>query len=123
MTRQEIIDAFLTKAGWGDATRSFLAGDASLRSYDRVFKEGKTAVLMGVMMEDAAVTAALKSASYPWRSISGTRILHSEAASPAAEPDRPPIMVDSRTLTCARPPRICPTRASARFIRRWLMPA
>ncbi|MBR6675329.1 MAG: phosphotransferase [Alphaproteobacteria bacterium] len=46
MTRQEIIDAFLTKAGWGDATRSFLAGDASLRSYDRVFKEGKTAVLM-----------------------------------------------------------------------------
>ena len=46
MTRQEIIDAFLTKAGWGDATRSFLAGDASLRSYDRIFKKGKTAVLM-----------------------------------------------------------------------------
>lgn len=46
MTRQEIIEAFLTKAGWDNAKRSFLAGDASLRSYDRIEKNGKTAVLM-----------------------------------------------------------------------------
>ena len=46
MSRNEIIEGFLSKAGWANSTRSFLAGDASLRSYDRVFKDGKTAVLM-----------------------------------------------------------------------------
>ena len=46
MTRNEIIEAFLIKAGWGNSKRSFLAGDASLRSYDRIEKDGKTAVLM-----------------------------------------------------------------------------
>lgn len=46
MTRNEIIESFLKKAGWNNAKRSFLAGDASLRSYDRIEKDGKTAVLM-----------------------------------------------------------------------------
>jgi len=46
MNRNDIINAFLTKAGWDNAKRSFLAGDASLRSYDRIEKNGKTAVLM-----------------------------------------------------------------------------
>ena len=46
MTRIEQINAFLKSAGWENANRSFLAGDASLRSYDRVELNGKTAVLM-----------------------------------------------------------------------------
>ncbi len=44
--RDNIINEFLAKAGWENAERSFLAGDASLRSYDRITKDGKTAVLM-----------------------------------------------------------------------------
>lgn len=46
MKRVEQINAFLKNAGWENATRSFLAGDASLRSYDRIELNGKTAVLM-----------------------------------------------------------------------------
>ncbi|MDN5785815.1 aminoglycoside phosphotransferase family protein [Pseudorhodobacter sp.] len=38
--------AFLANAGWADASRSFLAGDASDRSYDRLRRGTKTAVLM-----------------------------------------------------------------------------
>lgn len=34
--RSDKIDRFLAKAGWGDATRANLAGDASNRSYDRL---------------------------------------------------------------------------------------
>lgn len=37
---------FLNQAGWATAKRSFLAGDASDRSYDRLFQDGKSAVLM-----------------------------------------------------------------------------
>lgn len=37
---------FLDGAGWGNANRRFLAGDASDRSYDRLTKGGETAVLM-----------------------------------------------------------------------------
>lgn len=46
MNRDDQINAFLTNAGWGNAKRTFLAGDASLRSYDRIELNGKTAVLM-----------------------------------------------------------------------------
>lgn len=46
MTRTELIADFLNKAGWGAGKRSFLAGDASLRSYDRITLGDKTAVLM-----------------------------------------------------------------------------
>lgn len=38
--------AFLVEAGWGDADRRFLAGDASDRSYDRLWRGAQTAVLM-----------------------------------------------------------------------------
>lgn len=38
--------AFLNRAGWAGAERRFLAGDASARSYDRLTRAGKTAVLM-----------------------------------------------------------------------------
>ena len=44
--RAALSAAFLARAGWGDATRSFLAGDASDRSYDRLWRPGGPAVLM-----------------------------------------------------------------------------
>ena len=37
---------FLARAGWGQAARHFLAGDASDRSYDRLLRGSETAVLM-----------------------------------------------------------------------------
>ncbi len=44
--RATLSSQFLIRAGWGDAARRFLAGDASDRSYDRLARGGKTAVLM-----------------------------------------------------------------------------
>lgn len=38
--------ALLAGAGWGDARRAALAGDASFRRYDRLHLDGRTAVLM-----------------------------------------------------------------------------
>lgn len=38
--------AFIDAAGWSDADRRFLAGDASPRTYDRLTRPGGTAVLM-----------------------------------------------------------------------------
>lgn len=38
--------AFLAQAGWGDARRSRLAGDASFRKYDRLQRGAESAVLM-----------------------------------------------------------------------------
>lgn len=44
--RAALSQGFLDRAGWGRARRGFLAGDASDRSYDRLWLDGKTAVLM-----------------------------------------------------------------------------
>ena len=44
--RAALSQAFLAKAGWGAASRQFLAGDASDRSYDRLQRGLNTAVLM-----------------------------------------------------------------------------
>jgi N-acetylmuramate 1-kinase len=44
--RRTLSQQFLTLAGWGDAQRRFLAGDASDRSYDRLTRGRETAVLM-----------------------------------------------------------------------------
>ncbi|GGE06642.1 hypothetical protein SAMN05421774_102708 [Gemmobacter megaterium] len=44
--RKTLSDKFVAKAGWGLAARSFLAGDASPRSYDRLARGTETAVLM-----------------------------------------------------------------------------
>ena len=44
--RSSKIDAFLAKAGWAEAMRQPLAGDASFRRYERVYLDGKQAVLM-----------------------------------------------------------------------------
>lgn len=46
MTRAEQARAFLAAAGWADATRQHLAGDASDRRYDRLTRGSGTAVLM-----------------------------------------------------------------------------
>ena len=44
--RTALISRFLTDAGWGDAERSRLAGDASFRHYDRLIRGAERAVLM-----------------------------------------------------------------------------
>ncbi len=44
--RDAAISAFLDAAGWGAARRMTLAGDASLRRYWRLHRNGETAVLM-----------------------------------------------------------------------------
>lgn len=44
--REAHIAAFLKQAGWGSAKRGLLAGDASFRRYDRLHRDGQTAVLM-----------------------------------------------------------------------------
>lgn len=45
-SRESLIGEFLAKAGWGDADRRVLAGDASFRRYDRLSRGGANAVLM-----------------------------------------------------------------------------
>jgi aminoglycoside/choline kinase family phosphotransferase len=44
--RETHIAGFLAQAGWGAAQRGLLAGDASFRRYDRLKRNGETAVLM-----------------------------------------------------------------------------
>ncbi|WP_096703816.1 phosphotransferase [Magnetospirillum sp. 15-1] len=44
--RENLIQDFLAKAGWGAARRGRLAGDASFRHYDRLLLDGRPAVLM-----------------------------------------------------------------------------
>lgn len=44
--RDQAATAFLAAAGWGDAARVALAGDASARSYQRLTRAGQTAILM-----------------------------------------------------------------------------
>lgn len=45
------IDAFLDAAGWGQATLDDVAGDASARSYQRVSRQGRSAILMHIPHE------------------------------------------------------------------------
>ena len=44
--RAQMIEAFLAAAGWGTAQRRLLAADASFRRYERLSRDGETAVLM-----------------------------------------------------------------------------
>ena len=44
--RERQLEDFLQTLGWADAERSLLAGDASTRRYDRLFRAGERAVLM-----------------------------------------------------------------------------
>lgn len=44
--RATLSRAFLQRAGWGEATRAKLAGDASFRKYERLNRDGEASVLM-----------------------------------------------------------------------------
>ena len=44
--RATLQQAFLTAAGWGDAQRTLIAGDASNRRYERLIRGSETSVLM-----------------------------------------------------------------------------
>lgn len=44
--REELARRFLDQAGWGDAARRILAADASFRRYDRLNRDGESAVFM-----------------------------------------------------------------------------
>lgn len=59
-THEQAIDTFLAVAGWEGAERSFLAGDASFRHYDRVQKEGRTAVMMDAPPEKEPLAPFIK---------------------------------------------------------------
>lgn len=48
MSREAEIRDFLATAGWDDAARQPLAGDASARRYERLARDGERAVLMDV---------------------------------------------------------------------------
>ena len=45
-TRKSMRDTFLAQAGWADAAATPVAGDASTRLYERLRKDGRTAILM-----------------------------------------------------------------------------
>ncbi len=46
MTREEALQSFLDRNGWGEATRRMLAADASFRTYERLWRGEERAVLM-----------------------------------------------------------------------------
>ena len=46
MTREELLQHFLDKNGWGNAHHKPLASDASFRTYDRLTQNGKSAIFM-----------------------------------------------------------------------------
>lgn len=58
--REAQIKAFLTKAGWADADRHALAGDASARRYERLSIGNLRAVLMDAPPPDEDVSAFVK---------------------------------------------------------------
>jgi len=55
--RARLIARFLSHAGWQGARREALAGDASVRRYDRLIRDGETAVLMDAPPPHVSVRA------------------------------------------------------------------
>ena len=78
--------------------------------------------MIGPTVEEAAVTAAEKSAGYPAFFMPGIIMPPMEAASATAVPEMPPKSMDPATLACPRPPRIQPTNALAKRTIRPVMP-
>jgi hypothetical protein len=66
--------------------------------------------MIGVINDVQTLTATVYPLEYPLRIISGPNMRVSMAQSAMHDPETPPIRVDRRTFTCARLPRICPTR-------------
>jgi len=73
-------------------------------------------------MPDAAVMTVENDFEYPFDSMVGTSILHCMAASARLDPDKPPMRVESRMLTCASPPGILAVSTSQQFIMRLVTP-
>ena len=69
---------------------------------------------MGPIMDEAAVTAALKSLLNPTRSMASISMVPNPAASAWATPDMPAKMMLATTFTWARLPLTCPNRAMAK---------
>ena len=78
--------------------------------------------ISGVIIEDAAVTTVEKDLLIPFFSISGTSIFASIAASASADPDSPPISVESRILTWLRPPYMRPVSTEQKSMMRLVTP-
>lgn len=88
-------DTFLARAGWGDATRTDLAGDASGRRYTRLLRGPESAVLME--SPDAAIGPFLTvAAHFDDLGLSVPRIIAS------SEPQRLILMEDLGDDTFAR---------------------
>lgn len=81
LARDVLARTFIAAAGWGDAVRSRLAGDASFRKYDRLRRAGGSAVLMDAPppQEDVRPFVAIASALAD-RGYSAPRILAEDTA-------------------------------------------
>jgi len=68
--RDALKHRFVTDHGWGDAQMSFLAGDASSRSYDRLVQpDGTRAVLMDAPPDKGERTADFCARRRAWVSL------------------------------------------------------
>jgi len=68
LTREQLIRAFLSANGWGDAKRAPVQGDASSRSYERLVRGDERAVLMNAPFtpsQDPYATTAKLAGSNP----------------------------------------------------------
>ena len=74
------------------------------------------------MVEEAAVTAAVKSLGYPRSIMAGIRTPPTAAVSAIDEPEMPAKSMLVTTLTAASPPWMWPTMAEAKFTSRSDMP-
>ncbi len=75
MTREADIKAFLQGAGWGDATRAAVPGDASTRRYERLTLDAQKAVLMDAPREFETPGEPLSGASVQAREVLGYNAL------------------------------------------------
>lgn len=64
ITRRQLMEDFVTRAGWEGADIRPLAGDASFRRYERVFLDGKQAVLMDAPPEKEDILPFIKVGKY-----------------------------------------------------------
>lgn len=64
LTRRDLMERFVAAAGWEGAELKPLAGDASFRRYERVFWQGKQAVLMDAPPEHEDVRPFVKVGRY-----------------------------------------------------------
>lgn len=53
--RSELIESFIAQSNWRGAVRVHMSGDSSIRSYDRLTLDGKTAVLMNAPLNEANI--------------------------------------------------------------------